>query len=208
MRVRLASLLVVVAGSALPACHFPDGGDDSEQPGFDADPTAHDAALAADAAPPDGGGTGAFCGGKGDVPCAADHYCDFDDNSCGAFDSSGHCEPRPPECPAGESTCGCDGQVYWGQCAAASSGYDVDDFGGCATPEGTFACGHLFCNATTQYCRRFVSDIGGWADDWACIDDPGSCPDAGATCDCLVDELCGNDCSATGDGLRLTCYGG
>jgi hypothetical protein len=56
-------------------------------------------------------GSGATCGGRGSPGCAADEYCDFSNNRCGADDTTGRCVPRPASCPTlliPERTCGCD----------------------------------------------------------------------------------------------------
>jgi hypothetical protein len=162
-----------------------------------------------DATPPDGGGTGTICGGKGGLTCDATHYCEWTDNSCGGADGTGTCQPRPTGCPDPiyVPTCGCDNVIYGGACDAAAAGADVNVYNFCTPPADTFACGQLFCATGQQYCQRQLSDVGGYADDYACLSLPGAC---GATpdCACLAAEPCGNACEVTGDGLRLTCPGG
>ncbi|MFT3764644.1 MAG: hypothetical protein QM820_03865 [Minicystis sp.] len=79
-----------------------------------------------------GGGTGGgapvtICGGKQGLPCAADEFCAFDPaGSCGNFDLTGVCTPKPGGCPADcPGVCGCDGQFYCNACGAHAAGTDV-----------------------------------------------------------------------------------
>lgn len=88
------------------------------------------------------------CGGLGNLPCAANEYCDFPDGSfCGGDDSTGVCTPRPTDCPepGGIPVCGCDGTEYLGECSAYLAGSDVAHLGSCATPaqgvSATATCG-------------------------------------------------------------------
>jgi hypothetical protein len=193
----LVSMLCLAAACGGSDEHVPPGDDTPEH-----DAAVHDASLI------DGGGTGAICGGIAGTACADTHWCDWDDNSCGGSDGTGTCQPRPDTCkPLEEPVCGCDGTVYPTDCAAQMAGQDVADAGGCTPAAGEFACGHLFCTAADDYCRRSVSDVAGIPDDWACIALPGGC---GATpdCTCLAGETCGDMCAASGDGFVLTCPGG
>jgi hypothetical protein len=154
------------------------------------------------------GATGDLCGGIGGVPCDTGEWCDYPDDSCGIDDGSGTCTSVPTVCkPLEEPVCGCDGTVYVTDCAAAMAGFDVSAAGSCPPPAGDFACGHIFCDAATEYCRRSVSDVVGVPDDWTCVALPNGCNPT-ADCDCLSGEVCGDMCSVTGDGLRLTCPGG
>jgi len=111
---RASSIVISLAFVALAAC----GGDDG---GGDDDGTP----------PPDGGGTGEICGGFAGRQCADTHYCDWDDDSCGAADGSGTCQPRPEVCADDAPVCGCNGTSYLGACAAAADGTDVSAAGGC-----------------------------------------------------------------------------
>ncbi|MCA9679786.1 MAG: hypothetical protein KC464_32440 [Myxococcales bacterium] len=195
----VVSLALAVAGAGC-------GGDDG---GAAIDAAVHDTAVAIDASAPDGGGTGSVCGGKAGLTCDAEHYCDHTDNGCGFDDGQGTCQPRPPDCPQGQTpTCGCDGTVYDSPCAAATAGVDVNDYNGCTPPLDTFRCGHLFCAAGTEYCQRGVSDVGGYADDWACVAIPAACNPGALDCACLADEPCGAWCTQDGTDFTLTCPGG
>ncbi|HVV86481.1 MAG TPA: hypothetical protein VHE35_25665 [Kofleriaceae bacterium] len=157
----------------------------------------------------DAGGT--VCGGILGVPCAADEYCDFPLDSCGFTDEQGTCKPRPEACPDGivaEPRCACDNMVYGNECDAYAAGFDLNAAGGCAVPDGWFACGYTQCNLFTDYCQHDVSDIGGEPDTFTCKPLPG-CPSQFPTCGCLADEPCGSFCTGDGPtGLTLTCPGG
>ncbi len=170
---------------------------------IDADPGGPDAAGGPDAG---GGGTGAACGGLGNPRCAATHYCVYPDRGCGFDDGTGTCQPRPDICDDSlRPVCGCDGTVHSNSCDAASLGVDLSQVGGCTTPEGRFDCGEQFCSDDVEYCQRQVSDIAGFADDFACRSMPLDCTD----CACLTGEPCGDMCSVDGAGnVTLTCPGG
>lgn len=161
-----------------------------------------------------GGGSGAACGGIGGLPCAADEYCDFADDSCGAFDGGGTCKKRPNGCPDLYSpVCGCDGQVHANPCDTNAAGTDLSALGGCPPPQGWIACGTGFCEATMQYCQRATSDIGGEPDSYSCRMLPQGCNGVG-TCACVANEPCGNimcEVVAGGgntSGVMVTCPGG
>lgn len=156
-----------------------------------------------------GVGGGAFCGGIAGIPCAADEFCDFADNSCGNADGGGTCQKRPMVCDASYSpTCGCDGQIYGSACTASGAGHDVAPAGTCTPPVGMFSCGEHFCDLKTQYCQKQLSDIGGEPHSYVCIQQPAGCG-ASPSCPCLVNEPCSDACSMqNGGGLQLTCPGG
>lgn len=167
------------------------------------------AACADDGGGPGGvGGTGAACGGRSGVVCAADLYCDFSDNGCGANDATGTCAKRPDSCPAllvPERTCGCDRRVYSSACEAEAAGADLDQSGACALDQGAFACGYRQCSLMNQLCRRSISDIGDEPDAFTCNGLPSGC----RSCSCLGGQPCGAQCDGDGtSGLTLTCPGG
>ncbi len=158
---------------------------------------------------PDGGGSGAACGGFAGLTCGATEYCDYGANTCGAADEQGTCQARPTSCnDIYQPVCGCDGVVHGNACDAASAGSDVSDWeGSCTAPLDTFACGHRFCAAGTEYCQVFGSDIGGEPSGYECLGFPTSCggsPD----CACLADVTCGDECTGEGTDLTVTCPGG
>lgn len=82
--------------------------------------------------------SGAACGGRTGLLCPPDQFCDYEDDSCGAFDSTGTCRPRPTEClePGGVPVCGCDGVEYWADCPANMGGVDRRNFGACSAGTG------------------------------------------------------------------------
>lgn len=161
--------------------------------------------------PGDGGPTGNTCGGLAGGNCAANEYCDYSQNRCGAADQSGTCKAKPTACPvniqnilpANTAYCGCNGQVYSGVCELNLAGTDLNANASCTPPKGRFACGFQLCDLATEYC---VHDGKVAADQqYSCVTIPTTC---GATpaCACLSGERCGNAC--TGDaaaGLTLTC---
>lgn len=162
---------------------------------------------------PDGGnGSGEECGGFAGRPCAADQFCDFGRDTCGASDETGTCRPRPLGCPdVFDPVCGCDGTVHGNGCDANAAGVDVDANGNCAPQIGSFACGFRFCDLATEYCQRATSDIGGEPDAFSCRPIPGSCS-VNPSCACLVtagepcaDLFCEGDAAG---GLQVTCPGG
>ncbi len=155
------------------------------------------------------GGSGAACGGFAGTQCAADEWCDFSRDDCGASDGTGTCKPRPLACDDSfNPVCGCDGIVHSNPCDGQAAGADVSTVGGCPVEAGFFACGSRQCNLGTQYCQRANSDIGGEPDSFACIEQPGGCsvqPD----CDCLANEPCGTECSGdAASGFTVICFGG
>jgi hypothetical protein len=94
------------------------GGGDAGQP--DAGPGA------------DGGGTGNKCGGTTDLKCDDEHYCDWEDDSCGVDGTTGRCMPRPSTCePVKPQVCGCDGNAYENACVAQKAGTDIAQVGIC-----------------------------------------------------------------------------
>jgi len=148
--------------------------------------------------------------GCGEVPCDGDSYCDWTANTCGAqrWDEVA-CTPQPGECELGRPVCGCDGNVYDGECLAADAGVDVSQEGGCMPPDGTFACGWYFCELGTTYCQHSASDVLPSPDGWSCPMVPRDCVGM-PTCDCLANEPCADfGCEETPDGgLVITCPGG
>jgi hypothetical protein len=157
-------------------------------------------------------GPGGACGGRAGGTCAADQYCDFGNNLCGADDTTGRCMPRPASCPAllvPERTCGCDGRVYSSACEVTLAGADLSQAGACPLDPGAFACGYRQCSRTTEYCLASPSDVPDDApDSFACRGLPPGCGSS-PSCACLSGQTCGNRC--TGDaaaGFTLSCLAG
>lgn len=144
--------------------------------------------------------------------CAPDEYCDWPVNSCGDDPSDAPvCTPVPQGCPptAGDPVCGCDGVVYVNDCGAGLAGIDVREANDCTPPDGTFACGYLFCDPLESYCRVSTSDVGGYPNGYACNPLPQACGDA-PSCECLADEPCADfGCEESPEGgLTIVCPGG
>jgi hypothetical protein len=156
-----------------------------------------------------GAGGGAICGGISGTLCAATEFCDFPDNTCGSADGQGVCTKRPEVCDTSYTpTCGCDGKIYAGLCAASGAGQDISDLGGCPAPVGMFGCGAAFCDPKTQYCQAQLSDVGSEPSTYACVALPAACG-GGGTCACLTNAPCGQTCAVTTDGgLKVSCPGG
>lgn len=155
------------------------------------------------------GPPGEFCGGRMSAKCADNQYCDFGTNACGENDIPGVCKPRPAACPlplVPEPHCGCDNKVYSSECEVYAAGSDLDRFGRCAPPAGSFACGFRQCTIANQYCERQLPDVGTDPDGYTCKVLP-ICTTV--TCACLASQPCGNMCTGMGStGLTLTCPGG
>ncbi|WP_437902178.1 hypothetical protein WME95_26405 [Sorangium sp. So ce327] len=82
------------------------------------------------------GATPLACGGRSGGICGKEDFCDFPDDSCGTFDTTGRCTPRPGGCPEDcPGVCGCDNQFYCNACAAQQAGVDVSANASCIEPE-------------------------------------------------------------------------
>lgn len=160
-----------------------------------------------------GAGGGTVCGGFSGMMCAANEYCDYPDDICGAVDGQGVCKPRPQGCPENYfPTCACDGMVYGNECDAASAGSDISNLGGCMPPMANqFGCGHFFCDSATEYCVKTNSDVANTPDSYSCAPLPAACAGMPPSCMCIGDP-CGapiaGTCAAAGSGFMVTCPGG
>lgn len=145
--------------------------------------------------------------------CAPNEYCDWPVDSCGDDPSDVPvCTPTPPDgCPpsAGDPVCGCDGIVYVNDCGAGLAGVDVREANDCTPPDGTFACGFLFCDPLFAYCQVSTSDVGGYPNSYGCNALPQACGDA-PSCECLAEEPCADfGCEESPEGgLLIVCPGG
>lgn len=166
---------------------------------------ADDGSSAGSAGDDDGGGTP--CASNDD--CAVGDYCEFADHSCGASGQPGGCAPRPTDCTEEDRpVCGCNGELYASQCAAAGSGIDVDFLGECEIPNGAFACGFSFCIHGDEYCL----EQGGAMPSFECLVLPPVCqpPDCSCIttcCGCDNASCCSDYCINEDDALTYTCPG-
>jgi hypothetical protein len=156
-----------------------------------------------------GKGGGVIPCGASQSPCGAGTSCHFSDQQCGDGDV-GVCVVDTAACSdIFAPVCGCDGNVYSNPCEAQS--VDVDGRGSCDdAPPGRFACGPVFCVTGEAYCRRIVSDVSGFPDDFTCEAFPVSCA-ADPSCACLEasgTEGCVDQCSDEPDGVLVVCPGG
>ena len=122
--------------------------------------------------------------------CTPGWYCDFQGDNCGGWGNLGACAPIPTACTTDETpTCACDGFAWSGPCAAASSGLDAMEYGGCdlAGTGTTFVCGDDLCDAATEYCSIATNDVAGpdQPEYYShCAPIPAEC-DGDASCDCV-----------------------
>jgi hypothetical protein len=157
-------------------------------------------------------GSGTVCGGLGGITCAANEFCDFTPDTCGAGDLTGVCTIRPDGCPELEQpTCGCDGAIHGNSCEAQAAGTDVSENGGCLVPVGHFPCGPTFCDGTNTYCQKVTDDTGG-PTSYTCNALPTACVGQ-ADCSCFpADTPCVDICEVVfGNGpygFVITCPGG
>jgi hypothetical protein len=142
------------------------------------------------------GGSGGATGCGGSSGCAADEWCDFPKDDCGAAGAMGTCRKRPASCPSPPPApiCACDGHDYRGACLAEQAGFDVRGKTAC---DGvlTFPCGPAqFCKRDVEYC-----DVdNGIAAVYQCLPLPGSCqPSQVAVCGCMPTAPDCGSCSGT-----------
>lgn len=157
------------------------------------------------------GSTPVVCGGNTPFPippCAADEFCKYEKQNCGAYDNQGICTKRPEACDKNlYPTCGCDGQIHGNECDANAAGTDVNN-NGCMPPPGQFSCGAHFCDSATSYCEHEISDVAGFPDGYICKPLPAGCG-VTPTCACLSGVVCGSMCEESSNGdLTVICPGG
>lgn len=156
------------------------------------------------------GGGGAVCGGIAGLTCAADEFCDYPNDDCGADDGTGICTPRPEGCPDNYApVCGCDATVHSNSCDGNAAGSDVNLSGGCEAPIGMFACGEKFCEEGAV-CNESGNDVPGPAAFYGCAVAPAACTGLATTCACAGDlaTSCGGTCTDVTGGVIITCPGG
>jgi hypothetical protein len=166
-----------------------------------------------------GGAGGAFaesiCAGGSYSVCPEGEYCTHEECSPGslvafpcATVSSCHAENWP--------VCGCDGEVYADACEAREATRLNRCYGGkcplapitssCATPDGYFRCGLVFCRLGAESC-----DHSGCFSKWhtfACVPMVPACA-ANPTCPCVEQHVPSAICSEDDlGGVTLSRWGG
>ena len=137
------------------------------------------------------------CGGIAGLECPADHYCDHDENDCGAGDGLGTCRPKPQACNGVvDPVCGCDGAMHSNACTAQIAGVDLNALG-CAQTATTFACGYKLCDVLSEACVKTGNDAPPPATTYACVPAPPSCAGDFPTCACAssLATACGGTCT-------------
>jgi hypothetical protein len=144
------------------------------------------------------------------LACDPGQYCVDPAYTCGAATTLGKCEPSPGgACAPDVAVCGCDGETYPSQCAAAQAGQDITDTVSCTVPAGTFACGPYFCRATDQICKK-TQDFRNTLTpvSWSCIAQLPGCP-TGCECAacgaCVAAHTCNQVCTQVAGGRQVTC---
>ncbi|MEZ4460974.1 MAG: Kazal-type serine protease inhibitor domain-containing protein [bacterium] len=150
------------------------------------------------------------CGGRMGLTCQADEFCFYSpDNQCGLADQFGECRPLPTACNDIDApVCGCDGQDYPNECAAALAGVSPSYDGACKTPciddtackrgesciaglcEPSNACGGRsggVCSST-EWC-----DYGGPTGICGDADQIGTCKPRPMNCPTVLAVVCGCD---------------
>jgi Kazal-type serine protease inhibitor domain len=151
--------------------------------------------------------------------CVPAEHCVFQPGLCGRGPTPGQCRARPATCARSFSpVCGCDGQIYDGECAARAAGVDLDVTGGCKKVILDWApCGARYCDVRTTYCEIYLSDVFEIPTTYTCRPLPLACRPAavGAAapgCDCFPPKtpchaFCGPLPTGGLTGFHLTCQG-
>jgi hypothetical protein len=137
------------------------------------------------------------CGGIAGLECPPDHYCDHDENDCGAGDGLGTCRPKPQTCNGlVDPVCGCDGTMHSNACIAQIAGVDLNAMG-CAQTATTFVCGYKLCDVLSEACVKTGNDAPPPTTSYACVPAPPSCAGDFPSCACAssLATACGGTCT-------------
>jgi hypothetical protein len=155
-------------------------------------------------------GSGASCGGVGDVPCGEGELCDI--RNC-ALDAAGVCVTDPDGgCPVRrDPVCGCDGVTYDNDCLRLEAGTALDHDGACAGTTCIPECrtvgaggrtgwvdpctGRTFCRVDCTGCTASCEAVDTRSEGWysTCADPTvhAGCPDPGIEDLIAYDVDCG-----------------
>jgi len=140
---------------------------------------------------------GCVCGA--DMPCGDGYFCDYANDDCGVWGSTGLCAASPEACIAGgPGACGCGGASATNGCELQSGGQDVFSYGGCSLGEpDTFACGEVSCQSATEFCAISMNDVAGPME-----------PVFYNSCAPLPDDCGQGDCGCVAVDAWSSCYDG
>ncbi len=115
------------------------------------------------------------CGGIAGLTCPTGMYCEYSDNSCGAGDRMGICEPIPDAwLDIYAPVCGCDGVTYGNEGEAYGSGVDINHHGACepVQPEPCYVGG---CSGQLCGPQPGLISTCEWRPEYACYHRHGVC---------------------------------
>lgn len=129
--------------------------------------------------------------------CTTDDFCKKLKGDCEGY---GSCEPRPEICILVYiPVCGCDGQTYSNECAAAANGVNIAHDGVCQPPPPDTCKDNRQCG-TDEYCSKVEGECKSAG---TCQAKPMVCPDVWMpVCGC-DNRTYGNVCEAAAAGVNI-----